>query len=54
MLKLLLKRWQEKEQKSEELFEELAKIIDLIEDKERVSVCFDTCHTHDAGYDTKK
>jgi deoxyribonuclease-4 len=34
-------------------FEELAKIIDLVEDKERVSVCFDTCHTHDAGYDTK-
>ncbi len=34
-------------------FEELKGIIDLIEDKSRVSVCFDTCHTHDAGYDIK-
>ncbi len=34
-------------------FEELKAIIDLIEDQERVSVCFDTCHTHDAGYDVK-
>ena len=34
-------------------FEELKNIIDLIEDKSRVSVCFDTCHTHDAGYDIK-
>ena len=34
-------------------FEELKDIIDLIEDKSRVSVCFDTCHTHDAGYDIK-
>jgi deoxyribonuclease-4 len=34
-------------------FEELKKIIDLIEDQTRVSVCFDTCHTSDAGYDIK-
>lgn len=34
-------------------FEELKAIIDLIQDKTRVSVCFDTCHTHDAGYDIK-
>ncbi|MFA6801102.1 MAG: deoxyribonuclease IV, partial [Acholeplasmataceae bacterium] len=34
-------------------FEELRSIIDLIVDKNRVSVCFDTCHTHDAGYDIK-
>lgn len=34
-------------------FEELRAIIDLIEDQERVSVCFDTCHTSDAGYDIK-
>ena len=32
-------------------FEELRDIIGLIEDKSRVSVCFDTCHTSDAGYD---
>lgn len=32
-------------------FEELAEIIDGVENNERLSVCFDTCHTHDAGYD---
>jgi len=34
-------------------FEEIRDIINLIDDKTRVSVCFDTCHTHDAGYDIK-
>lgn len=34
-------------------FEELRDIINLIDDKSRVSVCFDTCHTSDAGYDLK-
>ncbi|MGI6781901.1 MAG: deoxyribonuclease IV [Acholeplasmataceae bacterium] len=34
-------------------FEELAEIIDLIEYQERVSVCFDTCHTSDANYPIK-
>lgn len=34
-------------------FEELRAIINLIEDQARVSVCFDTCHTHDAGYEVK-
>ncbi|MEB3100985.1 deoxyribonuclease IV [Ferviditalea candida] len=32
-------------------FEELAAIMDKVEDNERLTVCFDTCHTHDAGYD---
>lgn len=32
-------------------FEELARIIELTEKKERIGVCFDTCHAHDAGYD---
>ncbi|OZM57711.1 deoxyribonuclease IV [Lottiidibacillus patelloidae] len=32
-------------------FEELAKIIDGVKYNEKISVCFDTCHTHDAGYD---
>ncbi|HBT71247.1 MAG TPA: deoxyribonuclease IV, partial [Lysinibacillus sp.] len=31
-------------------FEELAKIIDGVTHNERLSVCFDTCHTHDSGY----
>ncbi|MCE5038167.1 deoxyribonuclease IV [Staphylococcus auricularis] len=31
-------------------FEELARIIDGVEHNERLSICFDTCHTHDAGY----
>lgn len=32
-------------------FEHLARIIDLIEDKSRIGVCVDTCHTFAAGYD---
>lgn len=34
-------------------FEELRRIIDGVEEDNRISVCFDTCHTHDAGYQTK-
>ncbi|MFI3321516.1 MAG: deoxyribonuclease IV [Rikenellaceae bacterium] len=32
-------------------FEHIAQIIDLVEDKSRVGVCIDTCHTYSAGYD---
>ena len=32
-------------------FEHLAAIIDGVEDKTRVGVCLDTCHTVSAGYD---
>lgn len=32
-------------------FEEIAHIIDKIEDKSRVGVCVDTCHSFAAGYD---
>jgi deoxyribonuclease IV len=32
-------------------FEELAQIIEGVTLNEKLSVCFDTCHTHDAGYD---
>ncbi|MGE6259032.1 deoxyribonuclease IV [Heyndrickxia sporothermodurans] len=32
-------------------FEELAKIIAGVQHNEKLSICFDTCHTHDAGYD---
>lgn len=35
-------------------FEEIARIIDGVENNERLSVCFDTCHTHDAGYNVKE
>ncbi|MDL2292737.1 deoxyribonuclease IV [Acholeplasma sp. OttesenSCG-928-E16] len=34
-------------------FEELKRIIDLVQNKSRISICFDTCHTSDAGYDIK-
>lgn len=34
-------------------FEELKEIIDLVDEPNRISVCFDTCHTHDAGYFVK-
>ncbi len=32
-------------------FEQIARIIDGVEDKTRVGVCLDTCHTYSAGYD---
>ncbi|MBB6448853.1 deoxyribonuclease-4 [Geomicrobium halophilum] len=32
-------------------FDELAQIIDGVTHNEKLSVCFDTCHIHDAGYD---
>lgn len=32
-------------------FEELAAIYDGVTYNDRLRVCFDTCHTHDAGYD---
>ena len=32
-------------------FEELAYIIEHIDDKSRIGVCMDTCHINDAGYD---
>lgn len=32
-------------------FEQIARIIDRVEDKSRVGVCIDTCHTFAAGYD---
>ena len=31
-------------------FEEIKKIIDKIENKNRIMVCLDTCHLNDAGY----
>jgi len=34
-------------------FEHLAYIIHKIEDKERIGVCLDTCHTYSAGYNIK-
>jgi len=35
-------------------FDELAKIIDGVTYNEKLSVCLDTCHIHDAGYNVKK
>ena len=32
-------------------FEELRGIIDLVDCKDKLGVCFDTCHTWDGGYD---
>ncbi|WP_428609074.1 deoxyribonuclease IV [Sedimenticola sp.] len=34
-------------------FEHLAAIIERVEDKQRVGVCLDTCHTFTAGYDLR-
>lgn len=33
------------------MFEHLAHIIGRVEDKNRIGVCIDTCHTYSAGYD---
>lgn len=35
-------------------FEELAQIIDGVTHNEKLSVCIDTCHLHDAGYNVKE
>lgn len=32
-------------------FEQIRFIIDLVEDKSRIGICLDTCHTFTAGYD---
>lgn len=32
-------------------FEEIARIIEQVDHKERLTICLDTCHIHDAGYD---
>lgn len=34
-------------------FEQLAYIIERVDDKERIGVCIDTCHAFAAGYDLK-
>lgn len=34
-------------------FEHLVEIIEQVEDKQRVGVCLDTCHTFTAGYDLR-
>jgi deoxyribonuclease-4 len=34
-------------------FEQLREIMDMVEDKRRVGVCYDTCHTFAAGYDIR-
>jgi len=34
-------------------FEELARIYDGVKYNDKLRVCFDTCHTHDAGYAIK-
>jgi AP endonuclease-1 len=34
-------------------FEELAEIIQLVENKDRIGVCLDTCHSFAAGYDLR-
>ncbi len=34
-------------------FEHIARIIELVENKSRLSVCFDTCHVFAAGYELR-
>src|SRR5699024_109488 len=35
-------------------FDEIAKIIDGVTHNEKLTVCLDTCHIHDSGYDIVK
>jgi len=32
-------------------FDQIAYIIENVNKKDKIGVCFDTCHTHDSGYD---
>ncbi len=34
-------------------FEQLGRIIDMVEDQKRAGICFDTCHAYAAGYDVR-
>ncbi len=34
-------------------FEQLAEIIDMVRESQRLGVCYDTCHTFAAGYDIR-
>ena len=34
-------------------FDEIAEIIDIVDDKDRIGVCLDTCHVFAAGYDLR-
>jgi deoxyribonuclease-4 len=34
-------------------FEELGKIIKLVDDRRRIGICFDTCHVFASGYDLR-
>ena len=46
------RQWLVNEQRLEE--EEIAAIYDGVTYNERLRVCFDTCHTSDAGYDVRE
>ena len=34
-------------------FDQLAQIIDMVENRDRFGICLDTCHTYASGYDIK-
>lgn len=34
-------------------FEELSEILNLVQNKDRIGICMDTCHVWDGGYDIK-
>lgn len=49
--KILLETMSGKGTECGRTFEEIANIINLVNNKDRIGVCLDTCHIHDAGYD---
>ena len=50
---VLLETMAGKESEIGSKFEELKKIIDGVNLKEKIGICFDTCHVSDGGYDIK-
>ena len=45
------KQWYGKGSELGKTFEEIKQIYDGVHKKDRLRVCFDTCHVNDAGYD---
>ena len=53
-VRIALETMAEKDLEVGRTFEEIAQIIDGVTHNDRLSICFDTCHTHDAGYNIKE
>ena len=50
-VQIALKRWLEKDLNVEEHLKNLQRLLMEFTHNDKLSICFDTCHTHDSGYD---